>query len=303
MNNIHNDKEVNTINGEKEYPKKGKNVKGIIYVLISAVLFSLAGVLIKEIPWSAMSMQGGRGYAALAVVLTYMVKQKHKFVINKIVIISAACNFLMSLSFVIATKMTSAANAVALQFTEPIFVILLLWACFGKRPEKQAVIACITVFAGILFFFMDKMTTEGMIGNLAAIFSGLTYAVVFLTKTFEGGDFESALVLALIISVVAGAPWYMTESDYSFKTLLFVFIMGACQFGLAFIFLSKGLDSVSAVTASLTSTIEPILNPVLVAAFCGETIGRMSLVGAIIVLGAATAYNVWEAKQKNENTV
>ena len=72
--------------------------------------------------------------------------------------------------------------------------------------------------------------------------------------------------------------------------------LGVVQFGLSYVFLSRGLDAVSPVTASLTSTIEPILNPILVAVFYGETIGATAVIGALLVVGSATVYNVRQAK-------
>mgnify|MGYP002466433545 FL=1 len=76
----------------------------------------------------------------------------------------------------------------------------------------------------------------------------------------------------------------------------FVLLLGVVQFGLSYVFLSRGLDAVSPVTASLTSTIEPILNPILVAVFYGETIGATAVIGALLVVGSATVYNVRQAK-------
>ena len=88
----------------------------------------------------------------------------------------------------------------------------------------------------------------------------------------------------------------MRETVFEPKVLGCVLVLGVVQFGLSYVFLSKGLDHVSPVTASLTSTIEPILNPVLVAIFCGETIGLLSVLGAILVIGSATVYNLRQAK-------
>lgn len=81
-----------------------------------------------------------------------------------------------------------------LQFTEPIFVILLMWALYKKKPKKAAVVACAVVFAGILCFFLDSLSAGGMAGNLLAVFSGFTYALVMMMKGFPGADFESSLL-------------------------------------------------------------------------------------------------------------
>lgn len=124
----------------------------------------------------------------------------------------------------------------------------------------------------------------------------MTYAGVFLIKKFPGGDFESSLMVSHLISIVVGIPFLMRETVFTPTVWGYVLVLGIVQFGLSYVFLSRGLDRVSPVTASLTSTIEPILNPILVAIFCGETIGMLSIFGAVLVIGSATVYNLRQAK-------
>ncbi len=116
-----------------------------------------------------------------------------------------------------------------------------------------------------------------MAGNLLAVFSGFTYALVMMMKGFPGADFESSLLASHVISLSIGLPSFLGETDHSAKAWICIILLGVIQFGLSYIFLSRGLDRVSPVTASLTSTLEPILNPILVAIFCGETIGRTAV--------------------------
>jgi drug/metabolite transporter (DMT)-like permease len=263
---------------------------------MSAVLFSLAGVLIKMISWSSLSINGIRNLFAFLVMAIYLKKIHHKIVINKIVILGSVCNLLMNLTFAMATKMTSAANAIVLQFTEPIFLILILWVIWKQKPDKKAVMACIFVFTGILCFFFDELSVSGLVGNILAIVSGILYALVFLIKKMKNADFESSIVLSQIVSFFLFMPWYFNETDYSPKNFIFVMILGLFQLGIAYVFLAKGLEHVSPVSASLTSTIEPILNPIWVAIFYGELLRPIAIVGAAIVILSATAYNVINAK-------
>lgn len=298
------------------------SLRGTVYVLLSAICFSTGGVLIKLIPWSSMTIQGIRSIFSILVVGGYMLLRRQRFVWNKTVFWGAICNTVMAFSFVAATKLTTAANAIVLQFTEPIFVILLMWFIYKKKPGKDALIACAVVFAGILCFFFESLGAGQMAGDLLAILSGFTYALVMMMKKFEGADFESSLIVSNIISVVIGIPMYIRDfvptggnalfgqfgvagtnaagipqimedsAAFTAETWLFMFLLGAVQFGFSYIFLSKGLDYVSPVTASLTSTIEPILNPIFVAIFYGEKIGAAAVVGAVLVVGAAAVYNV-----------
>lgn len=278
---------------EKQLNKN--SIRGTIYVLLSAVCFSLGGVLIKSIPWHSLSINGVRCVLSFIVIFAYQKKIGKKFVLNKMVIFGAILNFVMGMTFVMATKMTTAANAIVLQFTEPVFLILIVWIVYKQKPKKDAVLTCFLVLCGIFCFFFESLSSGGMIGNILAIISGIAYAGVFLMKKFPGGDFESSLLLSHVISIIVGIPIFMTETVFEPSVWVYIIILGIVQFGFSYIFLSRGLDLVSPVTASLTSTIEPILNPVLVAVFYGETIGTIAIIGAVLVVGAATVYNLKQA--------
>lgn len=281
--------------------KQHASPKGIIYVLLSAIFFSSGGLLIKIIPWSSLSINGVRSILALLVIGSYMKISGKKFRINRYVLLGAVTNTIMSVTFVMATKMTSAANAIVLQFTEPLFVIILMWMIFKDKPGKDALITCLCAFAGIVCFFFDKLTMSGMIGNILAIVSGLAYAFVFLIKLFPDGDMESSLILSYVLNILIGMPSTMSETDFGMKVIITVIVLGIFQYSCAYIFLSKGLDLVSPVTASITSMLEPILNPIWVMIFYHETIGIMGLIGAVLVIGSATVYNVMSAKKDNKN--
>lgn len=287
----------------KEKTLDKKSLQGTFYVLLSAISFSTGGVLIKAIPWNSFSISMARSLLAFGVIFLYQRSQRRKFVFNKTVLFGALCNTVMAVSFVMATKLTTAANAIVLQFTEPVFLILIVWLIYRQKPGKDAVITCMLVLCGIFCFFYESLSTGGMAGNLLAILSGFTYAGVFLIKKMPGGDFESSLLVSNVISTVIGIPFFAKESVFSPTILVCVVLLGIVQFGLSYIFLSKGLDRVSPVTASLTSTIEPILNPILVAIFFEEKIGMLSLVGAVLVIGAATVYNLRQACPHREPAV
>ena len=275
---------------------KNKGRKGVLYVALSAALFALAGILIKLNSWSSISINGARCFFAFFVMLIYLKLSGHRIVVNKTVLVCAVTSFLVNLLFVIANKMTTAANAIVLQFTMPGFLILLLWLFWKKRPDRVSVLCCAASFIGVLFFFMESLSISGsgtaMLGNILAVLSGLLYAVVFLMKKIPSEDFESSMLFSYVISFTVSIPFLAAEESLGGSNLLIAVILGVFQVGFAYIFLAKGLDCVSPVSASLISMLEPVLNPVLVAIFYGETIGMLSLVGAVIVLGSAAYYNI-----------
>lgn len=266
--------------------------KGIIFTVLSAVCFATGGLLIKLNTMSSMSINGLRSFLSFFVFVGYMVYTRHAIRFNWQVLIGVVANSLMNITFIMANKLTTAANAIILQFTLPIYIILLLWVFQKKKPDRVSVLASALSFVGILFFFFDSISAGGMAGNVLALISGFFYAVVFLIKKIPGSDFESSALISFGLNFVIGIPFYMRESDWGATNVVTIIVLGIVQIGLAYIFLNMALDKVPPVGASLISMIEPVLNPVLVAIFYGETIGAVSLVGAAIVLGSALYYNL-----------
>lgn len=270
--------------------------RGVAYVLLSAVCFSIAGVLIKVIPWNPVSINGARCLFATIPMYAYLRLSGRRLHVNKEILAGAALNLVMLETFVMANKFTAAANAIVLQFSEPIWVIVLVWVIFRERPRRSAVVASVAVVAGIFCFFYDGLGKGNTAGDILAIVSGVAYAGVFLLKKSPRCDFECASILGFAACFVVGLPFCAFETVLTVDVLVALVLLGVAQLGLAYLFLSKGLDVVSPVTASLLSTIEPLLNPILVAIMLGEVIGPLSIFGAALVIGAATAYNVYAAK-------
>lgn len=266
--------------------------KGAIYALVSALLFSTGGLFIKLIPWSGYSINAARNFFALLVMFCYLAVRKKKPVFSMTVFWGAAAYAVTNTCFTLATKMTSAANAIVLQFSAPIFIILIAWAVLKKRPQALEVRACIVVFAGIICFFLDSLSLEGFTGNLIALVSGISYAVYFSYKDLTNADYDSVLFYGQLLCILAGIPALLGETDFSAQSVGYAMILGVFQMGLAFLLLSKAIVMTSAITASLISAVEPILNPVLVAVFYGETIGALSLAGAAVVVTGIVSYQI-----------
>ncbi len=265
---------------------------GLICIILSALFFALGGLLIKLNTWSALTINGVRSFFAFFVMLTYMRVTKHRFKVNATVIGGAIANFGMGLTFVMANKLTTAANTIVLQFTMPIYIILFLWLFWKKKPDRLSVLTVCISFAGICCFFLESISFTGMIGNCLAIFSGVLYAVVFLIKKMPGADFESSALISFCISLAVGLPSFVTGGEFTVMNWTTVILLGVVQFGMAYVCLNIGLNEVPPVAASLISMIEPIINPILVAVVYKETIGPLGIVGSVIVLGSAIVYNV-----------
>ncbi len=270
--------------------------RGTLCVFLAAVLYSIGGLCIKLIPWSGMAINGGRTAIALVVIGLYLRLTNHRPRMNLWVLVGALAVCGTNILFSIANKLTTAANAIVLQFTAPIFVILFSILFFGKRPKRLDMLACGLVLGGVLLFFIDSLSAGGMLGNVLALLSGISYAGVFLMNDMPDSDPISSVFWGDVISAVVGLPYLGYETDFSKNILIALLVLGVFQVALAYILMVEGLKTTSPVTASLVSGIEPVLNPILVAVFYHEMIGPIALAGAMVVVGSVVLYNVMLAR-------
>ena len=278
--------------------------RGTLYVFLAAALYSIGGLCMKVIPWSGTAINGGRTAVALVVIGAYLIAVRHPLRFNRWILLGAVSVFATNLLFSIANKMTTAANAIVLQFTVPVFVMLFSMLFFRRRPTRLDMVACVIVFGGIVFFFADSLSMGGMAGNAIALLSGITYAGVFMMNNMPDSDAISSVFWGDVLSAAVGLPFLARETDFSLVPVVSLLILGVFQVAVAYIFLSIGLKTTPAVTASLVSGIEPILNPILVAVFYGEEVGVLALIGAAIVIVGVVGYNVIKTRMEkhiNEN--
>ncbi len=137
-----------------------------------------------------------------------------------------------------------------------------------------------------------------MTGNLLALASGVTWALVFMMKQWEGADNLSSVFFGCVFCVIVGLPWLLSPSlVWSGTSVLGILTIGLLQFGAAYIFMAEGLATTPPLTASLVAMIEPVLNPVWVAIFVHETIGALSLAGACVVIVGSLLYNILKGRE------
>ena len=271
---------------------------GALFVFLAAVLYSTGGLCMKLIPWSGIALNGGRSMIALVVYAIFLLATRHKPRMNRWILLGAVAVCGTNVLFAMANKMTTAANSIVLQYTAPIFVILLSVFFLRKRPGKLDLSACAVVFLGVVCFFVESLGGGRLIGDSVALISGLTYAVVFMLEDLPDGDPMSSVFWGAVFSTVIGIPFMHGLPPLGTTGTISMIVLGVFQMGLAFICLTTGLKTTPAVTASLVSGIEPVLNPVLVAVFYGEYMGHWSLLGAVIVIAGVLGYNVLLSRQK-----
>lgn len=270
--------------------------KGTLCVFLSATLYSIGGLCIKLINWNGIAINGARTAIALVVIGLYMAATKHKPKMNRWVVLGALCVCGTNLLYTVANKLTTAANTIVLQFTAPVFVLLFSVLLLGKKPKWLDLTVCALVLGGVVLFFVDSLSAGGMLGNVLALLSGVSYAGVFMLDDMPDGDPLSCVFWGDVLSAVIGLPFVLSQPRLEHNAVIALLVLGVFQVGTAYILLTEGLKTTPAVTASLVSGIEPVLNPILVAVFYHETIGPLALIGAVVVVGSIVLYNILLSK-------
>ncbi|MDD3179057.1 MAG: DMT family transporter [Opitutaceae bacterium] len=263
------------------------HTKAVGQLLLAALCWSLGGLLIKWVEWPPLAVAGGRGFIAAAfLVITH---RRLRFTWSPIQLGAAAAYAACTISFVAATKLTTAANAILLQYTAPVWVALLGAWFLREHATRADWFAIAATFAGMALFFADGLQFTGVLGNVIAVISGLCFAgmAVLMRKQKEGSVVES-IILGNLIAGIVGSPFIIRAPALSPDGWMALTVLGTVQLGLSYLFYSRAIKHVTALEAVLLPVIEPILNPVWVMLFLGEKPGRFALLGGVIVLGAVT---------------
>ena len=256
-----------------------------VLLLIAALCWSLGGVLIKSIDWPPMAIAGGRSAIAIPMILICIGRPRFSFSRAQI---GGALGYAGTvILFVFATRMTTAANAIFLQYTAPIYVALIGRWYLGERASRIDWLVIAVALIGIGLFFMDRLTTAGFWGNIIALGSGLAFASValFLRKEKAGSPVAS-IVLGNIIVALAGLPFMFQAPSLGEGGVWRLFLLGTVQLGLPYVFYAIAIKHVTALEATLIPLLEPVLNPLWVMLALAERPGPWAIVGALLVLGA-----------------
>ena len=257
--------------------------KAILFLVIAAILWSTSGLFIKILDWQPISILAGRSLFASIVFLIYLRRIPTRFSFWQL--LAAAMFILTQFLFITSTKMTTAANAIFLQYTGPIYVVLLAFWFLREKPSRTDWLSMLVIFLGLTLFFGDKLSTEGFYGNLLAILSGVTGAIMMVSfRAQKNGNPAESSLIAFLVTAIFGFPFVLKET-WTLNSWSILAFLGIFQIGLAFIFFTKGIKHIPALEANLIGTLEPVLNPIWVFLFYGESIGLFALIGGLIVLG------------------
>jgi drug/metabolite transporter (DMT)-like permease len=257
--------------------------KALLFLLLAAILWSTSGVLIKTLNWQPLAILSARSLFASLVFLVYMRRLPTR--LNRWQLLAAAALILTQFLFITSTKLTTAANAIFLQYTAPIYVVLLGYWLLREKPSRIDYVSMFIIFLGLLFFFGDKLSTDGLYGNVLAVLSGVTSAVMMVSfRAQKDGAPEESVLIGSLVTAILGIPFILQET-WTVNNWLVIAFLGVFQIGLAFIFFTRAIKHIPALEANLVGTLEPILSPVWVFLLLGESMGAYALIGGLIVLG------------------
>jgi drug/metabolite transporter (DMT)-like permease len=259
----------------------------VVLLVLCAVLWSTGGLLIKWIPWPAFATAGLRSAIAAAVLLLALREWPRRW--SWWLVSGALAGAISMLGFVIATKLTTAANAIFLVYTAPLYVALLSAWVLGEPLRGADWLTLLLAVLGMGCFCAEQLTSEGWMGNLCALGSGLAMAwlVVCLRKHAATSPL-TILLLANVLVAVAGVP-FMSAARPDPVSWGILLVAGVVQLGVPTVLYGKAIPHVRAIEAALIPVIEPVLNPVWVWLLVGEVPSGWTLLGGAIVLGAVTA--------------
>ena len=265
-------------------------------ILATALIWSSGGLAVKITDCPAGALTGWRCLFCLLLFIIYYRKEK---------LLSfswpqwggAIAYFLMAYLYIAATQATTAANAILLQYTAPVYVALFsVWILKEKVSKKDwAVVGA--VLCGMLLFFVDKASPGGMAGNLMAVGSGVSYALfIVFTRMQKNENPAGSVFLGNIIALAACFP-AMLSAPVTPDAVAGGMYLGLIYGGVSYILYGAAIKKVSALTAILIASIEPILNPVWVFFMVGEKPSLFAVIGGAVVVGAVLVGNLLDLKK------
>ena len=254
-----------------------------LMLVIAALLWSLGGLFIKLVDLNPLMITGIRSLGAAIVFLFYIKRPKWywgKYFIGGILSYS-----LMVILYVVSIRLTTAANAIFLEFTAPFWVVIYAYFVLKETVTKFDIVAMLFIFLGMGLFFIDELSFYGFWGNIMALVAGICLALVTVFIRKEK-DYAFEIVLyGNIITALICLPYILKGfSDSSSLDLLLIFALGVFQLGIPYLLYTHALKYVNAIDAILVGMIEPVLNPVWVFLFIGERMGEWAFFGGSMVL-------------------
>jgi drug/metabolite transporter (DMT)-like permease len=285
----------------------GETISPYLLVLGAAILWSTGGVFIK------LGKQGGLsdaelscGRALFSAATVALLTRREGFGLNFVTSAAAVLYALLLFLFVRATMLTTAANAIFLQYTAPVYILLLEPVIFKEkyRVADFVVVACCV--AGMSLFFVGQLRPQDVEGNLTALLSGVCFAAFYLllrTQRAREVNRASAVIYGNLLLALATLPAFVSgASKLDARNVAVIAYLGIVQIGFAYSMLTLGIArGVRSLDAGVIGYVEPVLNPVWVFLVTRERPSRFALAGGAIIVASVLAHTLWKARARSIN--
>lgn len=269
-------------------------------MLICAALWSVAGIFIKLLPWNGFAVAGMRSLIAGLTIAVYMLITRRRYILSRRTVIGGIMTAGVYTCFTVANKLTTAANAIVLQFTCPVFIVILSAIFLKQKIRKNDLAVVIATLAGIALFFFDQLKPGYILGNFVAIAAGMFMAVMFiLVGNMEGDERFSTITNGQFLTFFVGLPFIIaTKPEFTAAATASILVLGVFQLGISYILYVKSTQYCPPLACCLLGALEPLLNPVWVLIFDGERPGVWALIGGIIVVVSITLWCTFDRDKK-----
>ena len=275
----------------------------LLLVVAAAVIWSTGGLFIKWTTLNGLELSFGR--SLLAAITVAVFTRREGFGLNRMTAITSVLYAALLLLFVLATKATTAANAIFLQYTAPLYVLILEPIFYKEKFRRRDLITVVVCVAGMSLFFIGKLRPQDVTGNLLALASGLCFAAYFLllrhSSAREVNRASSVIYGNLLVVLICAPAGVGAMGRISSADALSVAYLGIVQIGVAYTLFTLGMArGIRSLDAGIVGYIEPVLNPVWVFLFLGERPSTWALLGGVIIVGAVATHTIVKARESRQ---
>jgi len=280
--------------------KPESNISPLYFVLAAALIWSTGGLFIKWTSLSGLELSFGR--SLLAVITVVIFTRREGFGLNRATALASVFYAALLLLFVLATKATTAANAIFLQYTAPVYVLILEPLLYKEKFLRRDLLVIIFCIVGMSLFFIGKLRPQDVAGNLMALASGVCFAFYFLLLRHSSSrsvNRASSVIYGNLLVVLLCAPAGLAAlPNLTRFDALAVIYLGVVQIGIAYTLFTLGMArGIRSIDAGIAGYIEPVLNPVWVFLILGERPSQWALVGGAIIITAVVGHTALKVRE------
>jgi len=287
--------------------KKTAAYSPLFLVLGAAILWSTGGLFIKATHLSAIELSFGR--SLLAAITIAVFTRREGLGVNRISGITSLLYAALLLLFVLATKLTTAANAIFLQYTAPVYVLILEPIFYKEKFRSRDLVTVAACVAGMSLFFVGKLRPQDVNGNLLALASGVCFALFFLllrhSKARAVNRASSAIYGNLLVVLMCAPAFFgAMQRGIGAGDVARMAYLGIVQIGFAYLLFTLAMArGVRSLDAGIIGYVEPVLNPIWVFLFIGERPSGWAIVGGAIIIASVICHMLIETKRKRAKQI